>query len=177
MIMSKNKKWIVLSAMVLALGTALFLNWQLTETDSIVSETDGSSETRVIGEAELVNGTANGNFDEFFSAARMERESSRASSLEILNAITASADVDTDSKESAATEASAIAKRIEQEANIESQIKAKGFAECVTMIGDDGIKVMVQSTGLLPAEAAQIADIVTSETGETLSNVKIVEVK
>ena len=174
--MLKKKKWIVLSAMVLALGTALFLNWQLTDGDGVVKEHD-ASEVKVIGEAELVNGTANGNFDEFFSAARMQREASRASSLEILDAIAASADVDEEAKTSAAAEASAIARRIEAEANVESLIKAKGFAECVVMIGDDGVKVMVQSAGLLPAEAAQIAEIVTSETGEELSRVRIVEVK
>ena len=174
--MLKKKKWIVLSAMVLALGTALFLNWQLTDGDAVVKEND-ASEVKVIGEAELVNGTANGNFDEFFSAARMQREASRASSLEILDAIAASADVDEEAKTSAAAEASAIARRIEAEANVESLIKAKGFAECVVMIGDDGVKVMVQSAGLLPAEAAQIAEIVTSETGEELSRVRIVEVK
>ena len=174
--MFKKKKWIVLSAMVLALGTALFLNWQLTDADAVVREND-AQEVKVIGEAELVNGTANGNFDEFFSAARMQREASRASSLEILDAIAASADVDAEAKTSAAAEAAAIAKRIEAEANVESLIKAKGFAECVVMIGDDGVKVMVQSAGLLPAEAAQIAEIVTSETGEELSNVRIVEVK
>lgn len=174
--MLKKKKWIVLSAMVLALGTALFLNWQLTDGDAVVKEND-ASEVKVIGEAELVNGTANGNFDEFFSAARMQREASRASSLEILDAIAASADVDEAAKTSAAAEASAIARRIEAEANIESLIKAKGFAECVVMIGDDGVKVMVQSAGLLPAEAAQIAEIVTSETGEELAKVRIVEVK
>ncbi|MBQ9557452.1 MAG: SpoIIIAH-like family protein [Clostridia bacterium] len=174
--MFKKKKWIVLSAMVLALGTALFLNWQLTDADAVVSEND-AQEVKVIGEAELVNGTANGNFDEFFSAARMQREASRASSLEILDAIAASADVDAEAKTSAATEAAAIAGRIEAEANVESLIKAKGFAECVVMIGDDGVKVMVQSAGLLPAEAAQIAEIVTDETGEELANVRIVEVK
>ena len=174
--MTKKKKWIVLSAMVLALGTALFLNWQLTGSDAAVKEND-ASEVKVIGEAELVNGTANGNFDEFFSAARMQREASRASSLEILDAIAASADVDEAAKTSAAAEASAIATRIEAEANIESLIKAKGFAECVVMIGDDGVKVMVQSAGLLPAEAAQIAEIVTGETGEELANVRISEVK
>ena len=174
--MLKKKKWIVLSAMVLALGTALFLNWQLTDGDAVVKEND-ASEVKVIGEAELVNGTANGNFDEFFSAARMQREASRATSLEILDAIAASADVDEEAKTSAAAEASAIARRIEAEANVESLIKAKGFAECVVMIGDDGVKVMVQSAGLLPAEAAQIAEIVTSETGEELSRVRIVEVK
>lgn len=174
--MFKKKKWIVLSAMVLALGTALFLNWQLTDADAAVRENE-SQEVKVIGEAELVNGTANGNFDEFFSAARMQRETSRASSLEILDAIAASADVDAEAKADAAAEASTIARRIEAEANIESLIKAKGFAECVVMIGDDGVKVMVQSAGLLPAEAAQIAEIVTSETGEELANVRIVEVK
>ncbi|MBO4934426.1 MAG: SpoIIIAH-like family protein [Clostridia bacterium] len=174
--MFKKKKWIVLSAMVLALGTALFLNWQLTDTGAAVREND-SQEVKVIGEAELVNGTANGNFDEFFSAARMQREASRASSLEILDAIAASADVDAEAKADAAAEASTIARRIEAEANIESLIKAKGFAECVVMIGDDGVKVMVQSAGLLPAEAAQIAEIVTGETGEELANVRIVEVK
>ena len=174
--MTKKKKWIVLSAMVLALGTALFLNWQLTGSDAAVKEND-ASEVKVIGEAELVNGTANGNFDEFFSAARMQREASRASSLEILDAIAASADVDEAAKTSAAAEASAIATRIEAEANIESLIKAKGFAECVVMIGDDGVKVMVQSAGLLPAEAAQIAEIVTGETCEELANVRIIEVK
>lgn len=174
--MSKNKKWVVLSAMVLALGTALFLNWQFTGKDAIVSG-DDSSEVKVIGEAELVNGTANGNFDEFFAAARLERETSRATSLEILNSITASADVDDASKANAAVEAAAIAQRIEQEANIENLIKGKGFEECVVMINEEGIRVMVQSTGLLPAEAARISDVVISETGEDISKIRIVEVK
>ena len=169
----KKKRWIVLSAMVLALGTALFLNWQLTD-NRITPKNEDASDVKVIGEAELVNGTANGNFDEFFSAARMKRESSRASSLEILDAIAASSDVEAEAKNSAAEEAASIAKRIENEANIESLVKAKGFAECVVMIGDDGINVMVQSAGLLPAEAAQIAEIVTSETGEELSRISIV---
>ncbi len=174
--MSKNRKWVVLSAMVLALGAALFLNWQFTGTESIVSG-EGSSEIKIIGEAELVNGTANGNFNEFFATARLERENSRAASLEILNAITANADIDDASRANAATEASALAQRVEQEANIESQIRAKGFEECVVVINDEGVRVMVQSTGLLPAEAAKISDIVIGETGEEISNIRIVEVK
>ena len=172
--MSKAKKLVVLSAMVLALGTAVLLNWQMTKNNGLVPSTEAlSSQTDVLGEAELVNG--NSDYVEFFASARLERENSRVSQNEILTAITTSAEAKEDAKADATAQQAELAKRIEQETNAENLIKAKGFADCVVVISDDSIRVMVQTSGLLPSEAAQISDIVLSQAG-TIDKLTIVEV-
>ena len=62
-----------------------------------------------------------------------------------------------------------------QEAQIENLVTAKGYADCVAFLGDDGISVVVSTdSGELTAEdVAKITDIAMSETGLSASSVKI----
>ena len=65
------------------------------------------------------------------------------------------------------------------EAQIESMVIAKGFADCVTYITDDTVSVAVAAPaeGLSEADAALISDVVRSQTDYPLSQVRIIEVK
>lgn len=65
------------------------------------------------------------------------------------------------------------------EAQIESMVIAKGFADCVTYITDDTVSVAVAAPaeGLSEADAALISDVVCSQTDYPLSQVRIIEVK
>ena len=69
---------------------------------------------------------------------------------------------------------SKIAVDIQNEANIESLVKAKGFSECVAVISDDAVSVIVSAESLTAAEAAQILTIVYETTGITPSKISII---
>ena len=64
------------------------------------------------------------------------------------------------------------------ESTIESLVIAKGYADCVAYISDDGISVAVASPegGIQQTDVALIADIVMSQTDLELTQIRVVEV-
>ena len=67
-----------------------------------------------------------------------------------------------------------IAADIQNEANIETLVKAKGFAECVTVISEDSVSVIVQKDELQAVDTAQILTIVYETTGISPDKVSII---
>ncbi len=61
------------------------------------------------------------------------------------------------------------------EAQIENLVTAKGYADCVAFMGEDGISVVVSTeTGeLTDADVAKVVDIAVSESGYPASAVKV----
>jgi len=78
-------------------------------------------------------------------------------------------------KAQALSDISKLAMAIEQEANIETLIMAKGFENCVAVINDDSARIIVSATGLTPAQLAQINSIVYEQAGIVPANVTITE--
>ena len=74
----------------------------------------------------------------------------------------------------AAQKISQIAVDIQNEANIESLVKAKGFEDCVAIISDSAVSVVVGADTLTAAEAAQILTIVYETTGISPSKISII---
>ena len=64
------------------------------------------------------------------------------------------------------------------EAQIESLVVAKGYADCVAYIGDDGISIAVAAPegGLQQTDVAVIADIVMTQSDYGLDRIHVVEV-
>ena len=79
--------------------------------------------------------------------------------------------------EQANAEISAIAAQTELEGTVENLIKAKGFEDCVVFISKDIVNVVVSTDGLTSQQAAQINEIVVSQTDMPASCIKIIEVK
>ena len=65
------------------------------------------------------------------------------------------------------------------EAQIESLVIAKGYADCVAYLGDGTVSVAVASPegGLQQTDVALISDIVTSQTDCDLADLRIIGVK
>ena len=65
------------------------------------------------------------------------------------------------------------------EAQIESLIIAKGYEDCVAYMSEDGISVAVASPegGLQKSDVAVIADIVITQSGLTMEDIRVVEVQ
>ena len=80
-----------------------------------------------------------------------------------------------DAKSKALAEITTLAKVMEAEANIETLIEAKGFAECVAVIKDDSASIVVKSDGLQAAQISQINEIVYEQSGISPVNVKIIQ--
>lgn len=178
-----GKKTIVIAAMIMLIGGALYLNWQLS--DSKFSLTEVINGNKNLGEALLVDNASVASaiseetpkVDEVFSEMRLERQQSRDESISVLKSVTEAENLNDDEKKSAADTLAEVAKNIESETTIENLVKAKGFSECMAYIGEKGVTVTVRTDEeLTGAEAGQIKDIVIGETGLTSDKIKIVEV-
>ena len=74
----------------------------------------------------------------------------------------------------ASAKISKIAVDMQNEKNIETLVKAKGFEECVAVISEDAVSVIVKAESLQANEAAQILTIVYETTGISPEKVSII---
>ena len=159
---------IVLS--VLLIGAAVYVNWRLFGSPA---ENPGDSPVNVDPSGSGA-GKEQDNKD-YFSASVIERERARDEPLEVLQGVVDDATAIESAKEQALLDIAAMAKVIENESNIETLIKAKGFEECVAVINGDKASVVVKSEGLQPNDLSQILEIVYLQAGILPENVTINE--
>lgn len=172
-----GKSQIAVTAMVLALAAAIWLNMKYTPSSGkYLGEASYVNNTSSESEAVQTSAKAQEN-DDYFTTAKKERENARKESQELIEETLKNDKLTDEDKKSALSKAEEIAGRIESEGNIESLLKAKGFEKTVAIISDTGISVVVKSEGLTSAQTLQIQDVVTSETNIPLSNIKIVPIK
>ncbi len=164
------RRSLVIVLAVVAIGAAVYLNYLyfFNEDDTLPPSSDvGNPDTDDGGETDLVSA--------YFAGVLLSRQEARDEALEVLMAVTESEDALEATKNDALAEISRIALEIEQEANIETLVKAKGFSDCVAVMGDASVSVIVrQDTELLPTQIAQIKEIVYTEAGILPSGVKII---
>ena len=177
-----GKRQIVLAVLVLALGAAVYLNWRFAEsgggldlTGALSSRTTSGS----LGDAKYVNQASSSASKTSFSAARQDREKARNDAAALLNDTIKDAKADSAAKAAAVEKVTQLAKNIEIENSIETLVKAKGFADCVAVISDEKVNIVVASgeDGLLDSQVLQIQDIVRGQKNVSLENIHIVPVK
>lgn len=195
---SRFKRNAVVVTMALLVCAAAALNWKYTGQQAAGTAQTGQTTqaeqpdgTKILGEAELVSGVEDdgvqeasaGTGDEeavytgsdYFASARLTRQQARDSAVSLLQ----EAAEQEGAGEAAATEASegiaVLAGYTMKEAQIENLVTAKGYADCVAFMGDEGVSVVVATeTGELTAEdVAKITDITVNETGYAASSVRI----
>ena len=157
---------LVVVAVVLMLGAAVYINYRWFYEPVVESPSGGA--------ADAGNQAQTGDEVDYYAAVSLSRQNARDEALEVLQA---AVDNPSESVDVAATLAqiSAIAETIEAESNIETLVKAKGFSECVAVLGDDTVSVIVrQDEELLQSQIAQIKEIVYEETGLLPTAVKII---
>lgn len=183
--MKINKRQIVFLSMALVVCIAVYLNWRYLdqveigqgETVSVDAVgTDDTEEGKTLGQAQLVETTAT-DVDAYFTQCRLNKQQTRDGALELLKSVAESEESPAETKEKANNDMIDLAKTTDVEGTIESLVKAKGFEECMVYISDDAVNVVVATTGLSTEQAAQINEIVISESGREASQIKIVEIK
>ena len=187
------KKNMVAAAVLVTVCAGIYVNWMYTEENSAVILTDTLDTQKVMSDEALIisddmAAIASGEdmvntADDYFAAVRLARQQARDSAVALLQDAmayeeAASTDAGTKTMESA-MELEQIVQTALTEAQIESLIIAKGYADCVAYMSGEGISVAVAAPegGLQQADVAVIADVVISQSDYDLEDIRIVEVQ
>ena len=170
---SKTARSLIVITAVLLIGLAVYLNyrWFYDPTDSL-GYGDNNMEDN-FDDSASTDADADSSSD-YFAAALLTRQQSRDEAIDVLTMVSSSTDADEATKAEAQAKISKIAVDIQNEANIETLVKAKGFEECVAVIGEDSVSVIVKAEALQAKETAQILAIVYETTGISPEKVSII---
>lgn len=116
---------------------------------------------------------------DYFSEARLTRQQSRDEALSLLETAASSQGASAEVIDSAMNEISVMAQYTMNENQIENQLIAREFADCVVFMTDNGVTVAVPAPaeGLTEAQVAKITETVTQSTDYTVEQIRVVEVK
>ena len=162
------KKNVMAAAVLVTVCAGIYLNWLYTEDKATADLTDTLDAQKVLSSDTLVmaNDAEPTTVTDYFAAVRLSRQEARSYA-----------------DSTAATESSVYLDEIVQvalcEAQIESLVIAKGYADCVAYISDNGISVAVATPegGMQPEDVAVIADIVISQSEFSMDDIHVVEVQ
>lgn len=186
----KNWKRNAVVAVVLVFVCAgIYLNWAYTQENMIPDLSDTLDADQILGESTLVindydesaqsvSGTEDYSANDYFASVRLSRQETRDQAVNTLQETMAYED-QSEEISLCAKSLDAIVNTALEEAQIESLVIAKGYGDCVTYIADNVVSVAVSAPaeGLTQSDVALISDVVTSQTGYQLSDVRIIEVK
>ena len=181
------KKNMVAAGVLVTVCAGIYLNWLYTEdkaasnlTDTLDAEKVMSDELLVLSEdaaalaaGENIETTAS----DYFAAVRLSRQQARDNALNLLQEAMAYSDSAKEAETNASLEE--IVQTALSEAQIESLVIAKGYADCVAYMTNEGISVAVAAPegGLQQTDVAVIADIVLTQSDYSLSDIRVIEVQ
>ena len=176
------KKNAVAAAVLVAVCAGIYVNWLYTEEQAVANFTDTLDAEKIMAVDTLVlsdntySDLENTTTSDYFAAVRLSRQQARDSAVGLLQEAMAF------STDAQAAQSNAQLEDIIQtalcEAQIESLILAKGYADCVAYISDSGISIAVAApeNGLKHNDVAVIADIVMSQSAFDIEMIHVVEV-
>lgn len=202
---SKNTRKATAITLAAALVVAVYLNWQYARTgvtleedavnvaatveteeavsapimDGLMTEAEAvSSANKNYGEAQLVS-VANNSDSKFFEEARLKRTKAHDEAMDAVQKALKSASLSAEEKKSYTQQLTGSLEDLNAENEIETLVRAKGFADCLCFLqsGRADLTVMTSGDALTAAQVAQIRDIVLSKSNVTAQNITIVEVK
>lgn len=169
-----NRKKMTLMTLVVALGVAVYLNWEYAKTgmsdygittgasaqssvsdtvqtaaepDALATGSESDSQPladKNYGEAQLVS-LSSEEVSEYFEEARLTRTKTRDKALDTLQKSLKNAKITDEEKKALTEELSGIITSIAAEGEIESMIKAKGFIDCVAFLDGDKANIAVKT--------------------------------
>mgnify|MGYP004457436509 FL=1 len=200
---AKNTRRATAITLAAALVVAVYLNWQYARTgaeleteavnvsasvseevsapitDGLMTEAEAVSGTnKNYGEAQLVS-VSNDSGSKFFEEARLKREKAHDAALDTIQKTLKSSSLSAEEKKSYTQELTGNLEDLNAETEIETLVKAKGFADCLCFLQSDRADLTVMTSGdaLTAAQVAQIRDIVLSKSKVSAQNITVVEVK
>ncbi len=176
------KKNLVAAGVLVTVCCGIYVNWLYAggETnnleDVLNSDKVMSDELLDLGDSVQVGGKPEDTISDYFAAVRLSRQEARDSAISVLQE--AMSYGDGEQVENANAQLEQIIQTALTEAQIESLIIAKGYADCVVYISEGGVSVAVAAPegGIQQADVAVIADIVLNQSDYTMEDIRVVEV-
>ena len=179
--MKFQKKYIVLAALVLALGTAVYINWQF-------AGAHPDTTSKELGAASYVNATVSeSTTDEavetaalskeqknYFATERTKRQTTQDKVIDDANKILNIEGASDEEKSEAQKSVETMLKNFTIQDSIERIVKAKGFSECLCYISDVGVTIIVPDSELNDTSALVIDDAVISHYEVDYDDISIV---
>ena len=177
------KKNLVAAALLVTVCVGIYANWSYTKDQNTMDFADTLNDEKLLSEDMLVMAGSETpeametTTSDYFAAVRLSRQEARDSAVTMLQEAMAYTD-DISEIEVSNDTLDGIVQIGLCEAQIESLVVAKGYADGVAYIGDDGISIAVAAPegGLQQEDVAVIADIVLNQSEYTMENIRVVEV-
>ena len=174
------KKNLIAAAVLVTVCSGIYVNYLYADqatasdlTDLLDTEKVMSDDTLMVDATEAVSANTG---DEYFAAVRLSRQQARDSAVELLQEAMTYGEGSKTAE--SATELEEIVQTALTEAQIESLVIAKGYADCVAYMSSEGISLAVSAPegGLQTADVAVLADIIMTQSAYNLDEIRIVEV-
>ena len=198
---SKNTRKATAITLAAALVIAVYLNWEYARngvtleedtvnvsavsqetvpvTDELMTEAEAvSSANKNYGEAQLVS-VANDAGAKFFEEARLKRQKAHDEAMDTIQKTLKTSGLSAEEKKGYTQQLTSNLEDLNAENEIETLVKAKGFADCLCFLqsGRADLTVMTSGEPLTAAQVAQIRDVVLNKSTVTAQNITVVEVK
>lgn len=179
--MKIKKTHILVSALVLALGAAVYLNWQFSGSGA------AQSASKELGSATYVSRDMAATADEAgtgahpltpadqLAKARTERMQAQDKALDAAKEMIALSENSDEVRAAAVEKASEIERRIIAQSSIENILGAKGFTDVLCYVSDTGCTVTVLSRDMKQDSPLIIRDVVLSQLEVSFNDIVIVD--
>ncbi len=166
-----GKKQIVIAVLVAALGLAVFVNWYYSDgTRLFPGASEKAQQAQSDGAAQYVNGLSD---EEYFATVRMNRDSARGEALEELQAVLSQAVEDSDAAVTTAKAIEQMSAEVKMESDIESLVSGRIGADCVAVISDNSVDVVVTKAALNDNNVLAVSDVVAQVCGGAYENIRV----
>lgn len=180
--MNTWKKNLIAAAVLVVVCAGIYMNWMYTNdetVDDLTAVLDAEKVMSADGLVIEVGGITDSEdtFTDYFAAVRLSRQQARDSAVELLQEAMSYADAEQAEKSNEKLEE--IIQTALTEAQIESLVIAKGYADCVAYMTEQGISIAVATPegGMQKDDVAVITDIVLTQSDYTVAQIRVVEVK
>lgn len=180
-----RKRQIIMSALVIALGSAVFVNWYFTRPEAakvqglVGAEVTGVSYSTV-GDAQYVSSNTDGvtiENSDFMAESKLARSKAHDEAFEKLNDVIKSSSSSQSAVDSATKQLAELTNVIKLEADVEALVKAKCGFECVVLINSGNAEVACEKGSLNSTSILQIKEILLKHTEISAENITIFETK
>lgn len=187
------KRNLIVMAVLLFVCAAAYLNWSYNNKWDNADSAMVDAEDRAMADAGLVEDEDGAILaeagdaaepggrreDDYFATARLTRQQSRDEALSLLETAASAESASQEVIDSAMKAITTMASWSLMESQIENELLAKDFSDCLVYLTEDGATVAVPAPveGLSEVAVAQITDCVTSVAGIDPTMLHIIEVK
>ena len=172
-----GRKQLLVGALVLSLGAAVFVNWYYTNPKGIHQTEPEVTSSVNLGDAQYVNSGAVEESTDYFTSAQLNRTKAHDNYKEQLESIISAEKTDDDTKAKAQEKLIKISEQIKLEADIENLITAQINNSCLVTLDSENAEVILPKGTVSDDVLIIIKDIILSKTSVSAQNITIVELK